>query len=187
MKAASVIAIALASAVGGAAMTGWVISSGKGRPPPGLMASNVGYTGPAGVPEGAPPGNLPWPGVTLSNPYGNSPSAIAQGKRMFSAMNCAGCHGYTGAGGMGPPLDDSYWRYGGSPVEIYKSIYEGRPKGMPAWGVALPPSEIWALTAYVTSLGGGKEASNIDPSRGSNSQGSSANDPKQSAAGIEGQ
>ena len=151
------------------------------------MATNVGYSGPAAVPLGAPPGNLPWPGLALSNPYGNSPSAIAQGKHMFSAMNCAGCHGYTGAGGMGPPLNDSYWRYGGSPVEIYKSIYEGRPKGMPAWGVALPPSEIWALTAYVTSLGGGKEASNVDPSRGSNSQGSAANEPKQSAAGIEGQ
>ena len=66
--------------------------------------------------------------------------------------------------GWGPPLNDSYWRYGGSPVEIYKSIYEGRPKGMPAWGVALPPNEIWALTAYVSSLGGGKEASNVDPS-----------------------
>ena len=187
MKSASVIAIALASAAGSAALTGWIVTSRQAQSPSGLMATNIGYTGPAGVPVGAPPGNLPWPGIALANPYGNSPSAIADGKRMFRAMNCAGCHGYTGAGGMGPALNDSYWRYGGSPVEIYKSIYEGRPKGMPAWGVALPPKEIWALTAYVSSFGGGAEAANVDPSRGSNSQGSAANDPKKSAAGIEGQ
>lgn len=187
MKVASIIAIALASAAGAAALTGWIITSRQGQSPPGLVATNIGYTGPAGVPLGAPPGNLTRPGISLANPYGNSPSAIARGKRMFRAMNCAGCHGYTGAGGMGPALNDSYWRYGGSPVEIYKSIYEGRPKGMPAWGVALPPKEIWALTAYVSSLGGGAEAANVDPSRGSNSQGSPANKPKQSAAGIEGQ
>ncbi len=55
---------------------------------------------------------------------------------------------------MGPALNDDYWRYGGTPVEIYKSIYEGRPKGMPAWGVALPADRIWVLTSYVISLGG---------------------------------
>ena len=91
----------------------------------------------------------------MPNPYGDSPAAIADGKRLFTAMNCAGCHGYTGAGGMGPPLNDHYWRYGGAPAQIYKSIYEGRPKGMPAWGHALPADQLWKLTAFVSSLGGG--------------------------------
>ncbi len=55
---------------------------------------------------------------------------------------------------MGPALNDKYWRYGGTPAQIYKSIYEGRPKGMPAWGTALPPNDIWQLVAYIESLGG---------------------------------
>lgn len=53
---------------------------------------------------------------------------------------------------MGPPLNDSYWRYGGAPVQIYKTLYEGRPKGMPAWGHALPPEQLWQIVAYIQSL-----------------------------------
>ena len=74
-------------------------------------------------------------------------------------MNCAGCHGYGAKGGMGPNLTDTYWRYGGTPVLIFKSIYEGRPQGMPAWNPALPPEEIWKLVAYIESLGGAYQAS----------------------------
>ena len=37
---------------------------------------------------------------------------------------------------------------------IYQSILDGRPKGMPAWGVSLPPTDIWQLVAYIQSLGG---------------------------------
>jgi cytochrome c oxidase cbb3-type subunit 3 len=55
---------------------------------------------------------------------------------------------------MGPDLTDTYWRYGGSPADIYKSIYEGRPQGMPAWGRALSPDVIWKLVAYIESKGG---------------------------------
>ena len=55
---------------------------------------------------------------------------------------------------MGPDLTDTEWRYGGLPVQIYKTIRDGRPQGMPAWGVALPPDDIWKLVAYVQSFGG---------------------------------
>jgi cytochrome c oxidase cbb3-type subunit 3 len=70
------------------------------------------------------------------------------------SMNCAGCHGYDAKGGMGPNLTDTYWRYGGTPERIYESILNGRPKGMPAWGLALPPQHIWQLVAFIQSLGG---------------------------------
>jgi cytochrome c oxidase cbb3-type subunit 3 len=106
---------------------------------------------------------------------------------MFRAMNCASCHGYAAEGGMGPALNDDYWRYGGTPVEIYKSIYEGRPKGMPAWGVALPPSQIWALTSYIASLGGSQDFSQAQTSRGTNSPAPFGPKPSRSGAGTEGQ
>jgi cytochrome c oxidase cbb3-type subunit 3 len=55
---------------------------------------------------------------------------------------------------MGPGLTDHYWRYGGHPAEVFNSIAEGRPQGMPAWGTALPPDSIWQIVAYLQSLGG---------------------------------
>ena len=89
----------------------------------------------------------------IDNPFANDPSALAEGGKLFKQMNCAGCHGYDAKGGMGPDLTDAYWRYGGKAADIYKSIADGRPQGMPTWGHTLPERQIWQLTAYVQSLG----------------------------------
>ncbi len=88
------------------------------------------------------------------NPYEGDERAVQQGHALFIKMNCAGCHGYGGPGGIGPSLKDGYWRYGGTPVAVFKSIHDGRPQGMPAWNPALPPQEIWKIVAYIQSLGG---------------------------------
>jgi len=90
----------------------------------------------------------------VANPFTGNSAAIAEGQRLFIDMNCAGCHGYGARGNMGPDLTDAYWRYGGTPSAIYKSIYEGRPKGMPAWGRALPAEDIWKIVAWIETLGG---------------------------------
>lgn len=82
----------------------------------------------------------------------NTPAAVQAGKTLYVKMNCAGCHTYTGKGWMGPDLTDAYWRYGGAPEDIYRSIYEGRAQGMPAWGKKLPSDEIWELVHYIGSL-----------------------------------
>ena len=37
---------------------------------------------------------------------------IAEGQQLYMQMNCVGCHSH-GGGGMGPPLMDDEWRYGG--------------------------------------------------------------------------
>jgi cytochrome c oxidase cbb3-type subunit 3 len=68
-------------------------------------------------------------------------------------MNCVGCHSH-GGGGMGVPLTDGKWRYGGRTDQIAASIYEGRPNGMPAWRTKLTDQQIWQLAAYVRSLSG---------------------------------
>jgi cytochrome c oxidase cbb3-type subunit 3 len=92
--------------------------------------------------------------ATVPSPYGGNMAAIKEGNDLFVQMNCAACHGYDLKGGMGPNLTDTYWRYGGSPANVYKSIFEGRPQGMPAWGRALSPDLIWKLAAYIESKGG---------------------------------
>jgi cytochrome c oxidase cbb3-type subunit 3 len=108
----------------------------------------------ARIPLGPPPGQPTSPATRVENPYEGDVVAIQQGKALFGAMNCVYCHGAQGSGLIGPPLDGAGWRYGGAPAQIYNSIHDGRPKGMPAWGDRLPPEQIWKLTAYVESLGG---------------------------------
>ena len=86
-------------------------------------------------------------------PYTNNAWAVAQGKLLFSAFNCDGCHA-NGGGGIGPPLLDAEWLYGSAPWEIYTSIAEGRPNGMPAYGRRVPDAQLWQLVAYVCSMSG---------------------------------
>jgi cytochrome c oxidase cbb3-type subunit 3 len=78
---------------------------------------------------------------------------VGEGKRLFSAFNCVGCHAH-GGGGMGPPLIDDQWIYGHQPAQIFRTIVEGRPNGMPSFGGKIPSFQIWQLAAYVRSLGG---------------------------------
>lgn len=107
----------------------------------------------------APEGPVPSLAVShvqsaIRNPYDNDQGAIEEGRFLYVRMNCAYCHGFDGKGGMGPDLTDKAWRYGGSDVDVFNSIYRGRAQGMPAWGSMLPERQIWELAAYVRSLGG---------------------------------
>jgi cytochrome c oxidase cbb3-type subunit 3 len=108
---------------------------------------------------GLPLGDVPFgprevPAVGTPNPLQGHADAIQQGRTLYQAMNCAYCHGFDAGGLMGPGLTDHRWRYGGHPAEVFNSIAEGRPQGMPAWGTALPPDSIWQIVAYLESLGG---------------------------------
>ena len=86
-----------------------------------------------------------------SDDYGNNAFQIAQGHRLYTWMNCVGCHAM-GGGGMGPPLMDDEWRYGGSTEEIVATILEGRPNGMPSFAGRITEQQAWQLAAYVRSL-----------------------------------
>jgi cytochrome c oxidase cbb3-type subunit III len=85
------------------------------------------------------------------NPLQGSAEAVAAGKVLFGKMNCAGCHGYDLAGGMGPDLTDDSWLYGGRPGEIFHTISEGTPRGMPSWKGQLTPDQIWQLVTFIQS------------------------------------
>src|SRR3954469_15313421 len=98
--------------------------------------------------------------------------AMSQGKTLFRWFNCSGCHA-NGGGGMGPALIDDQWRYGAEIEQVYASIAQGRPNGMPSFQDKVPPAQIWELAAYVRSLSGnvpkaaagsrGEEMANIPP------------------------
>jgi cytochrome c oxidase cbb3-type subunit 3 len=80
--------------------------------------------------------------------------AVSQGKRLYRWFNCSGCHGAGGGGDSGPPLSDDEWRYGSAPVNVFRSIVEGRPGGMPSFGGHIAEDQVWQLVAYVRSLSG---------------------------------
>ncbi|WP_109488619.1 c-type cytochrome [Occallatibacter savannae] len=86
-------------------------------------------------------------------PYEQSAYAVGEGKRLFSAFNCVGCHNH-GGGGIGPALMDAKWIYGSHPEQIYSSIVQGRPNGMPSFAGKIPDYQVWELVAYVRSLSG---------------------------------
>jgi cytochrome c oxidase cbb3-type subunit 3 len=89
----------------------------------------------------------------LRRDYEENAYAMSEGKRLFVAFNCVGCHGH-GGGGMGPPLLDSPWRYGNELPQVFDSIMDGRPNGMPAFRGRIVPAQAWQLAAYVRSMSG---------------------------------
>ncbi|MBV8356891.1 MAG: c-type cytochrome [Deltaproteobacteria bacterium] len=95
---------------------------------------------------GSPPPPDPRAAIYQGNAY-----YINEGHRLFLWYNCVGCHA-NGGGGMGPALMDNQWRYGGQLDQIYASIAQGRPNGMPSWANKIPDGQIWELAAFVKSL-----------------------------------
>jgi cytochrome c oxidase cbb3-type subunit III len=119
-----------------------------GRPDPGAAA----ITEPIRV-SALQPGDVKPGAESMAGPYEGNAYAIAEGQRLYTSMNCVGCH-FHGGGGIGPPLMDDFWLYGNQPAQIYQTIVEGRPNGMPSFGGKIPPQQVWQLVAYVRSLSG---------------------------------
>jgi cytochrome c oxidase cbb3-type subunit 3 len=99
------------------------------------------------------PGDVPPPSTGQNSPFRANAWGIAEGKRLYNAYNCVGCHA-NGGGGMGPPLMDDKWIYGYEAANIHQSIVEGRPNGMPAFRNKIPDTQVWMLVAYVQAMGG---------------------------------
>ena len=97
------------------------------------------------------PGNVSFV-PKIPNPLAHDPQATTRGMQDFNQFNCVGCHAANGGGGMGPALSEGQFIYGSTPANLFLSIYQGRPNGMPAWGDVLPESTIWELVAYVQSI-----------------------------------
>jgi cytochrome c oxidase cbb3-type subunit 3 len=91
--------------------------------------------------------------VDVRGPYDNNAYGVSEGKRLYNSFNCSGCH-FQGGGGIGPPLMDAEWIYGSQPENIFETIVEGRPNGMPSFRGKLSNDQVWQLVAYVRSMSG---------------------------------
>jgi cytochrome c oxidase cbb3-type subunit 3 len=101
--------------------------------------------------------------VKTRNPAEARAYDVAEGKRLFRAYNCNGCHA-NGGGGMGPALMDDQWIYGSDPANIAATILEGRPNGMPSFRGKVPEYQLWQIVGYVRSLSG-QVAKDVAPGR----------------------
>jgi cytochrome c oxidase cbb3-type subunit 3 len=95
----------------------------------------------------------PLPPQGAEGPFRNNAYAISEGKRLYTHFNCVGCHAH-GGGGMGPALMDDEWIYGSSAANIFNTIVEGRPNGMPTWRNKIPDEQVWQIVAYVRAMNG---------------------------------
>jgi cytochrome c oxidase cbb3-type subunit 3 len=93
---------------------------------------------------------LPQP---VQNPSEEIAFDVNEGKRLYTQYNCSGCH-FNGGGGIGPPLMDEVWIYGQNSENIYSTIVEGRPNGMPSFRHKIPDNQVQQIAAYVRSMSG---------------------------------
>jgi cytochrome c oxidase cbb3-type subunit 3 len=114
----------------------------------------------------------PLPAAQTKSEYEENAYSMSEGKRLFEWYNCAGCHAH-GGGAIGPPLMDEKWIYGSNAENIYATIVEGRPNGMPAFGDKVPDYQVWQLVAYVRALNG-QVSKDAAPSRSDHMQGAPA-------------
>jgi cytochrome c oxidase cbb3-type subunit 3 len=110
-----------------------------------------GASPPVVVPVGQLQPGPPTP-VVHYTVYENNAWAISEGKRLFNWFNCAACHSAGGGGSFGPPLIDQEWRYGSAPEQIFQTIQEGRPRGMPSFRGRISTDDTWKIVAYVRSM-----------------------------------
>ncbi len=106
---------------------------------------------------------------TLSNPHTDYESVAAEGRKIYMAAGCNGCHGGTGGGGMGPPLTNPIWIYGADDDTLFRLIALGSDelqqqgfsrKGseavvgpMPAQGMIVKSDDdMWKIIAWIRSV-----------------------------------
>ncbi|RYD30017.1 MAG: cytochrome C oxidase subunit III [Verrucomicrobiaceae bacterium] len=88
-----------------------------------------------------------------------NPEVTARGRATYENI-CAACHAKDlsammgGAKLPGLPLNDAEWKYGGKPLDIFRTVTKGSPdptKGMIAWEPQLGGVKVAEIVAYILS------------------------------------
>jgi mono/diheme cytochrome c family protein len=74
-----------------------------------------------------------------------------EGRRLYLALNCYGCHGMFAAGGMGPNI------IGKERHDVSEAVLQGKDEGMPSYRDQVDQTDITNLTAYLRSIGTANE------------------------------
>lgn len=82
--------------------------------------------------------------------YSGQPAAIAEGSTVY-AESCAACHNADATGGIGTDLTGTL-KYGSTPEDLYESVANGRPNGMPPFLQQIGKDRIYKLVAYLESV-----------------------------------
>ena len=85
------------------------------------------------------------------NPYAGNAKIAAEGADIFK-KNCQVCHGEGGKGDICPNLTTKSKKYGDADQDLFTTISNGRPGGMPNWDSALGPDKIWKVITYIRSI-----------------------------------
>lgn len=106
---------------------------------------------------------------TLKNPYTGNAAAAEEGKKLYLANSCNGCHGGGGGGGMCPPLTNQIWVYGSDDDTLFRLITLGskdlqaagyKRKGSENVVGPMPPyhdiitkeDDLWKIIAWIRTL-----------------------------------
>jgi mono/diheme cytochrome c family protein len=105
---------------------------------------------------------------SLKSPYADYASVAEDGRKVYLAAGCNGCHGM-GGGGMGPPLTNQVWVYGKDDDTLFRLTALGSDelqkqgysrKGsenvvgpMPPFGqIVKSDDDMWKIIAWIRSV-----------------------------------
>ena len=83
--------------------------------------------------------------------YSGDREAIKEGKEIFTTT-CAPCHKVDATGGIGPNLTLAKLKYGVTHKDLYESIANGRPNGMPPFLQQIGSEKISKVIAFLEPL-----------------------------------
>lgn len=106
--------------------------------------------------SGAAPAQVKKP----TNPLGDSPAVVEQGRELYN-KTCTACHGRDGGeGDRGPSLDANRRYFRLSEAAIFDAVKNGIPGSvMPASG--LPDTDVWKIVAFIRNIRGTASDNNV--------------------------
>jgi mono/diheme cytochrome c family protein len=93
-----------------------------------------------------------WDVVAYALSLSEPPGQVASGRALYEA-NCASCHGPDGAKVSNANFTDPQFMAARSADEMRQLIADGTSQDMPGFQGQLSEDEMWALTAYLRTLG----------------------------------